>query len=165
MQGEFNFYTQLGSNYSRPMYLADNKRFVPSIHRNFGAGSSSGRNAFPDGAGDVNLSGGTDPGSEGGDLLAKRPSGWFCLPTISGPKKDGGFRPVVNLKSLNKYTLEEHFKIEGFHMVRDLVRQGDLLAKIDLFPYRGASLSPEVSPVYLEGKSVPVPVTSIWTLM
>ena len=48
------------------------------------------------------------------------------------PKKDGGFHPVVNLKALNKYNLEEHFKMEGFHMVRDLVRQGDWLAKIDL---------------------------------
>ena len=44
-------------------------------------------------------------------------------------KKDGGFRPVVNLKALNKYIQEEHFKMEGFHMVRDLVRQGDWLAK------------------------------------
>ena len=48
------------------------------------------------------------------------------------PKKDGGFRPVVNLKTLNKYILEEHFKMEGFHMVRDLVRQGDWLTTIDL---------------------------------
>ena len=38
----------------------------------------------------------------------------------------------VNLKALNKYILEEHFMMEGFHMVRDLVRQGDWLAKIDL---------------------------------
>ena len=48
------------------------------------------------------------------------------------PKKDGGFRPVVNLKALNKFIQEEHFKMEGFHMVRDLVRKGDWLAKIDL---------------------------------
>ena len=50
------------------------------------------------------------------------------------PKKDGDFRPVVtvNLKALNKFIQEEHFKMEGFHMVRDLVRQGDWLAKIDL---------------------------------
>ena len=38
----------------------------------------------------------------------------------------------MNLKALNKYILEEHFIMEGFHMVRDLVRQGDWLAKIDL---------------------------------
>ena len=48
------------------------------------------------------------------------------------PKKDGSFWPVVNLKALNKFIQEEHFKMEGFHMVRDLVRQGDWLAKIDL---------------------------------
>ena len=34
-----------------------------------------------------------------------------------------------------------------------------------LFPNPGTSLSPEVSPVYLEGKSVPVPVPSIRTLV
>ena len=48
------------------------------------------------------------------------------------PKKDGGFRPVVNLKALNIFIQEEHFKMEGFHMVKDLMRQGDWLAKIDL---------------------------------
>ena len=49
------------------------------------------------------------------------------------PKRDGGFCPVVNLKALNKYIQKEHFKMEGFHMHgRDLVRQGDWLAKINL---------------------------------
>ena len=44
------------------------------------------------------------------------------------PKKDGGHRPVVNLKALNKFIVEEHFKMEGFHMVKDLVKPGDWLA-------------------------------------
>jgi len=48
------------------------------------------------------------------------------------PKKDGGHRPVINLKALNKFIVEEHFKMEGFHMVKDLVKPGDWLAKIDL---------------------------------
>ena len=48
------------------------------------------------------------------------------------PKKDGGHRPVVNLKALNKFIVEEHFKMEGFHMVKDLVKPGDWLAKLDL---------------------------------
>ena len=40
---------------------------------------------------------------------------------------------MVNLKkALNKFIQEKHFKIEGFHMVRDVVKQGDQLAKIDL---------------------------------
>ena len=48
------------------------------------------------------------------------------------PKKDGGYRPVINLKALNKFIVEEHFKMEGFHMVKDLIKPGDWLAKIDL---------------------------------
>ena len=68
------------------MGLTDNKRFAPSIHLNSGTGRSSSGNAFPDGARGINLSGSTDPCSEGGNLLAKRPPGWFCLPIISGPQ-------------------------------------------------------------------------------
>ena len=48
------------------------------------------------------------------------------------PKKGGGYRPVVNLKALNRFIAEEHFKMEGFHMVKDLVKPHDWLAKIDL---------------------------------
>jgi len=38
------------------------------------------------------------------------------------PKKDGGNRPVINLKALNKFIMEEHCKMEGFHIVKDLVK-------------------------------------------
>ena len=48
------------------------------------------------------------------------------------PKKDGGNRPVVNLKPLNQYLVYEHFKMEATHMLRDLLRKGDFLVKIDL---------------------------------
>ena len=48
------------------------------------------------------------------------------------PKKDGGNRPVVNLKPLNQYITYEHFKMEGIHMLRDLLKLGDWLVKIDL---------------------------------
>ena len=40
-------------------------------------------------------------------------------------KKDGGHRLVVNVKSLNKFIVEEHFKMEGFHMVKDIVKPAD----------------------------------------
>ena len=33
------------------------------------------------------------------------------------PKKDGGNRPVVNLKPLNQYITYEHFKMEVIHML------------------------------------------------
>ena len=48
------------------------------------------------------------------------------------PKKDGGQRPVINLKALNSFVHPEHFKMEGIHTLKDLLEQGDWLAKIDL---------------------------------
>lgn len=48
------------------------------------------------------------------------------------PKKDGNMRPVINLKTLNQYVLTDHFKMEGLHTVRDLLRHRDWLTKIDL---------------------------------
>ena len=36
------------------------------------------------------------------------------------PKKDGGQRPVINLKYLNKHVKSEHFKMEGLHTIKAL---------------------------------------------
>ena len=58
--------------------------------------------------------------------------GGFVSQIFLVPKKDGGFRPVINLKALNKFIAEEHFKMEGFHMVKDLTKPGDWLTKPDL---------------------------------
>ena len=48
------------------------------------------------------------------------------------PKKYGRQRPVINLKRLNQSVKTEHFKMEGIHMLKDLLRAGDWMAKIDL---------------------------------
>ena len=48
------------------------------------------------------------------------------------PKKDGGHRPIINLKRLNYFVPHHHFKMEGIHMLKDLLKQGDFMAKIDL---------------------------------
>ena len=48
------------------------------------------------------------------------------------PKKDGQSRPVVNLCPLNQHLLYQHFKMEGVHVVRDLLQQGDWMSRIDL---------------------------------
>jgi hypothetical protein len=48
------------------------------------------------------------------------------------PKKDGGHRPIINLKKLNEFIPHTHFKMEGIHMLKDLLRQGDFMAKIDV---------------------------------
>ena len=47
-------------------------------------------------------------------------------------KKSGGFRPVINLKALNKFINHNHFKMEGLPLLKHLILSGDWLAKIDL---------------------------------
>ena len=48
------------------------------------------------------------------------------------PKKDGGFRPIINLRKLNNHVPYEHFKMESLKDVKDLIQPGDFMAKIDL---------------------------------
>lgn len=49
------------------------------------------------------------------------------------PKKDGSQRPVINLKKLNEYVQTEHFKMEGIYLLKDLLRLGDWMAKVDAY--------------------------------
>ena len=48
------------------------------------------------------------------------------------PKSSGGFRPITNLKGLNKFVEHQHFKMEGLNVLKDIVRKGDFFTKIDL---------------------------------
>ena len=48
------------------------------------------------------------------------------------PKKDGGQRPVINLKYLNRYVKLEHFKMEGLHTIKTLLQKNNWMAKVDL---------------------------------
>ncbi len=48
------------------------------------------------------------------------------------PKKDGiSWRPILNLKPLNRYLKSFHFKMESINMVTDLLQKGMWLCKID----------------------------------
>ena len=47
-------------------------------------------------------------------------------------KKDGGQRPVINLKRLNNHVRSEHFKMESLHTVKSLLQKGDWMTKVDL---------------------------------
>ena len=47
-------------------------------------------------------------------------------------KEKGTYRPVINLKNLNAYIPYEKFKMETLKDVKDILRQGDFLVKIDL---------------------------------
>ncbi|RCN42727.1 hypothetical protein ANCCAN_11274 [Ancylostoma caninum] len=51
---------------------------------------------------------------------------------FSIPKKDGSVRSIINLKPLNRFLKVLHFKMEGLHLVPDVVSVGDYCAKVDI---------------------------------
>ena len=47
-------------------------------------------------------------------------------------KQSGGFRPIINLKSLNQFVVYRHFKMENLASLRHLIMKGDWMVKLDL---------------------------------
>ena len=47
------------------------------------------------------------------------------------PTKNGGMRPVINLRGLHLHS-PHHFKMEGLHTLRDLPKEGNWMTKVDL---------------------------------
>ena len=48
------------------------------------------------------------------------------------PKKDGGMRPVYNMKPLNGFIEYHHFKMETLAMVKTVLQENDFMVKVDL---------------------------------
>lgn len=48
------------------------------------------------------------------------------------PKKDQGYRLVLNLKDFNSWVVYRHFKMEDIHLLRDLLLEGDWMVRLDL---------------------------------
>ena len=60
------------------------------------------------------------------------------------PKKDGGQRPVINLKALDEFVSAPHFKMEGIHTLKTLLQPGDWMAKVDLkYAYFSIPIHPD----------------------
>ena len=58
--------------------------------------------------------------------------GEFISPIFLVPKKDGGSRPVINLKRFNSHIVFQHFKMEGLHLLKHIIQEKDFMIKIDL---------------------------------
>ena len=128
------FQSDMGKDYSGPLGLASNPG-VPNRIYTASCSASPCKHAKPTPALEVVLD------QEVRDLLDKQAvhlvdqqlqTEGFISSLFVVPKKGGGNRPVVNLKPLNQFLIYEHFKMEGIHMLRDLLKQGDWLVKIDL---------------------------------
>ena len=69
---------------------------------------------------------------KGAIRIVKELHGQFLSPLFLVEKKDAGYRPVVNLKKLNRNIPYVHFKIEGLSLLKELLSKGDYLCKLDL---------------------------------
>ena len=58
--------------------------------------------------------------------------GGFLSTLFLVPKADSSWRPVLNLKPLNRFVISPHFKMESVRSVKNLVQPGDWLIKLDL---------------------------------
>ena len=47
-------------------------------------------------------------------------------------KRDGGNRPVVNLRYLNQFIPYQHFKMKGLFCLRELLQEEDYMCKVDM---------------------------------
>ena len=67
------------------------------------------------------------------------------------PKKDRGWRPVINLKSLNMCLKKFHFKMEGIQNLKDTLSPNDHMAKLDF-------------KILLGGQCTRIFVPPVWTI-
>ena len=65
------------------------------------------------------------------ELVSDNCPGFFS-PLFTIPKRDGGVRPVFNLRKLNEFIHAPHFKMETMTQVLNLVHLGDFMTSIDL---------------------------------
>ena len=69
---------------------------------------------------------------KGANTLATHEYGEFVSNIFIRPKKDGTFRPIINLRQLNKSVAYVHFKMETIHFALQLIRPQCFMASIDL---------------------------------
>ena len=80
-------------------------------------------------------------------------------------KKDGGNRPVINLKNLNASIPYLHFKMEGLHLLKDILKEKDYVQDRPegcLLLCSSSSKSLEVYPVLLGRSIIQIPLSMFW---
>lgn len=65
-------------------------------------------------------------------MVEERMRGYVSTLLFLVEKDDKGWRPVINLRGLNQNLVYKHFKMEGIHLLRDILQKGDWMMKLDL---------------------------------
>ena len=82
------------------------------------------------------------------------PSGWVSNVFLV-PKRQGGFRMILNLKDLNQYVKYTKFKMDGIEKVVHMMHEGDFFASLDLRSAFGhlyiKKRVPKIFSIHLEG--------------
>ena len=90
--------------------------------------------------------------------ITRQPPG-LLLPNVSGAKE---VRQAKTCNKLNLSVKTEHFKMEGIHMLKDLLKVGDWMAKINLKDaYFMSSGGQRIPSVPMEGQNIPVQLPAI----
>jgi len=99
--------------------------------------------------------------TKGAIVEVERP-GQFISRLFLVTKKDGSFRPVVNLKPLNQFIAKAHFKMEGINMLKEGQLDGLHRLKGSLSLCGNSSGAQEVPPLHLGGTDIRISVSPIW---
>lgn len=81
------------------------------------------------------------------------------------PKKDSVYRPVINLKGLNRHIEYHHFKMESLSLLKELQQKGEFLCKLEecLFFSAPPSEIPKVCEIRVEESNLPVSMPLFWS--
>ena len=74
--------------------------------------------------------------------------------------------PVINLWPLNQFVVHNHFKLDGMHVVRDLLQKNDWMTRINLkYAYFSISIVPSAlvfSAVQITKEGISVHMPTLW---
>ena len=125
-------HNKLGENNSRPMGLASHKGVQTRISLTTLANKSNASDKLLIGGRGNDLYRSQRVTSQGCSDRDPTHPGRLCITNLLGREEGGGQRPVINLKALNMFVKHEHFKMEGLHVLPDLIQQEDWMIKLDL---------------------------------
>ena len=127
-----SLYPQLGAHHTGPMGPASHKWVFSGAYSNSISNETASANKLFDTGTCQNNTRGLRPPDKRGNCGTQVSTGNYVSPLFLVEKKGRGQREVINLKGLNSFIEAEHFKMEGLHLLPDLIQPQDWMVKLDL---------------------------------